>query len=223
MAGTGLGLFLPSETAYKDPGRFRDVLEAEGSKEAKYLASMDQFFAQLEESQRQFDITTEQRQEFFEEEMAWNREEQEAMLEYEYWAKEQDVGVAERGQDVQRYDYQSQANVGMAGVGAQMAKVAAERERTASQYDIASRELEQTAGVNAFYQNLYRGKERREQETHDVARAGIASLSVGTYGGYGDYDFGDIYSSRDSSGSLSFSNTPTQEEYNPKDWENTLW
>jgi len=214
MAGTGLGLFLPSETAYKDPGRFRDVLEAEGGKEAAYLASMDQFFAQLEESTRQFDVTTEQRQEFFEEEMAWNREEQAAQLEYAYWAKEQDVGVAERGQDVQRYGYQSQADVGMAGV-------AAERERTASQYDIASQELEQAEGVNAFYRNLYRGKERREQETHEAAQQGVVSLGVPAQVS-GSYDFGDIYSSRDSSGALSFSNVATREEYNPRDWEDTL-
>jgi len=191
MAGTGLGLFLPSETAYKDPGRFRDVLEAEGGKEAAYLASMDQFFAQLEESQRQFDVTTEQRQEFFEEEMAWNREEQEARLEYEYWAKRQDVDIAERGQDVQRYGYQSQADVGLAGVEQK-------REQAGMQYELGLREFEQTEGINAFYRNLWRGKETREQETHEAARAR-------SY-----YDLGNIYSSRDSSGALSFSNVATR-------------
>ena len=71
----GGGIFLPSETAYKDPNRFRDVLEAEGNKQAKYLASMDQFYAQLEEMTRQFDITTEQRERFFEEEQAFKYDE----------------------------------------------------------------------------------------------------------------------------------------------------
>lgn len=53
---SGLGVFLPSETAYKDPNTFREALVAEGSKRAAYLSSMDQFYAQLEESQRQFDL-----------------------------------------------------------------------------------------------------------------------------------------------------------------------
>jgi len=220
MAGTGLGLFLPSETAYKDPGRFRDVLEAEGGKEAAYLASMDQFFAQLEESQRQFDVTTEQRQEFFEEEMAWNREEQKARLEYEYWAKEQDVDVAERGFDVQRYGYQSQANVGMAGVEQK-------REQAGMQYELGLRDFEQTEGVNAFYRNLWRGKETRERETHELAMQKVTAMQKAAAVQKDktiqpSHDFGDIYSSRDSGGALSFSNVATQDEYNPKDWEETL-
>lgn len=57
MADSGLGSFLPSETAYKDPNRFKDVLRAEGSKRASYLSSMDQFYAQLDEMERQFDAT----------------------------------------------------------------------------------------------------------------------------------------------------------------------
>lgn len=56
MAGSSIGLFLPSETAYKDPNVFRNVLEAEGLKRANYLSQMDQFYAQLEESKRQFDL-----------------------------------------------------------------------------------------------------------------------------------------------------------------------
>ena len=64
----GAGLFLPSETAYKDPNRFADVLAAEGNKQAAYLADMDQFFAQLEEMKREFDVTAEMKERFFAEE-----------------------------------------------------------------------------------------------------------------------------------------------------------
>ena len=219
MAGTGLGLFLPSETAYKDPGRFRDVLEAEGNKEAKYLASMDQFFAQLEESQRQFDVTTEQRQEFFEEELAWEREKSAEEIAFSRWAKEQDISLGERQIGAQRAGQRMQYDVGMAGVGAT-------RERTGMEYELGSRELSMTEDTNAFYRSLYRGEEARKQETHDVAREGIfgmtqpAGVDVGSYG--------DIYGSRDEGGALSFSNAPTQTDespdwYNPSDWEDTLW
>ena len=56
---SGLGVFLPSETAYKDPNQFRDVLFAEGSKRANYLSSMDQYYAQLDETKREFGLTLE--------------------------------------------------------------------------------------------------------------------------------------------------------------------
>lgn len=220
MAGTGLGLFLPSETAYKDPGRFRDVLMAEGAKEASYLASMDQFFAQLEESQRQFDVTTEQRQEFFEEELAWEREKSAEELAFQYWAKEEDVELGERQLGVQRYGIEAQERVGMAGVEAG-------RERAGMEFELGTRELEMTAGVNEFYRSLYRGEETRRQETHEVAREGISALNVPRVD-YGGDVYGDVYGSRDAAGAISFSNVPTRDEgspdwYNPSDWEDTLW
>ena len=219
MAGTGLGLFLPSETAYKDPGRFRDVLMAEGAKEASYLASMDQFFAQLEESQRQFDVTTEQRQEFFETELAWEREKSAEELAFSYWAKEEDIGLGERELGVRQTGQELSYDVGMAGVEAG-------RERAGMEYELGSRELDLASQTNAFYRNLYRGEEARREETHEVAREGIfgmaqpAGVDVGSYG--------DIYGSRDEGGALSFSNVPTAgggepDWYNPSDWEDTLW
>jgi len=224
MAGTGLGLFLPSETAYKDPGRFRDILMAEGNKEAQYLASMDQFFARLEESQRQFDITTEQKQEFFEEELAWAREKSEAELAFSQWAKEEDIMLGERGQDVQRYGYGVQRQVGMAGIEAT-------RERAGMEYELGREQLGMTRDINEFYKSLYQSEEQRRQETHEVARGGITSLAMPSqpdYGGYGGYDYGDIYTSPGVGGALSFSNVPTYKSggadwYNPSDWEDTLW
>jgi len=211
MAGTGLGLFLPSETAYKDPGRFRDVLAAEGNKEAQYLASMDQFFAQLEESQRQFNITSEQRERFFEEELAWAKEKSDAELVYAQWAKEQDIALGARGQDVTRFGYQTQRDVGMAGV-------AATRERTGMEYELGTRKLDITEDVGEFYRGLYRTEEARRQETHEVAREGIFGMRTPTpeptydRGGYED-----IYTSRDEGGALTFSNVPTRDREEP-DW-----
>lgn len=222
MAGTGLGLFLPSETAYKDPGRFRDVLEAEGSKEAKYLASMDQFFAQLEESQRQFDITTEQRQEFFEEGLAWEREKSAEEIAFSRWAKEQDIELGEEQLGVTRRGQRLQFDVGMAGVEAG-------RERTGMEYELGTRELDLASQTNAFFRSLYRGEEARKQETHEVARAGIFGMTpqpaeVAPYTG----GWGDIYGGREEGGALSFSNVATRADespdwYDPSEWEDTLW
>lgn len=222
MAGTGLGLFLPSETAYKDPGRFRDVLEAEGSKEAQYLASMDQFFAQLEESRRQFDITTEQRQEFFETELAWEREKSAEEIAFSYWAKEQDIELGELDISARRAGQEMQYGVGMAGVEAG-------RERAGMEYELGTRELDLAAQTNAFYRSLYRGEEARRQETHDVARAGTLGITpqaaeVTPY----TKGWGGIYGGREEGGALSFSNVATRTDespdwYDPQQWKDNLW
>lgn len=70
----GLGLFQPSETAYKNPNQYRDTLAAVGNKEANYLSQMDQFYAQLGESKRQFDVSTAQKNTEFEQNMAFEQE-----------------------------------------------------------------------------------------------------------------------------------------------------
>jgi len=108
----GGGIFVPSETAYKDPNRFRDVLQAEGNKEATYLAQMDQFYAELDEMKREFDITSEQRERFFEEEMAFNREkldwqsqENELDRSLQRWVTGQQVGVQREALDIRRDEF----------------------------------------------------------------------------------------------------------------------
>ena len=49
--------FAKAEGTFKRPEGYRDYLAAEGAKQAAYLSSMDQFYAQLGESSRQFDLT----------------------------------------------------------------------------------------------------------------------------------------------------------------------
>jgi len=78
MGRQNLGLFLPGETAYKDPGRFRDVLSAEAVKEAHYLSQMDAFYADLEERKRQFDLASSQKERLQERELSFKSGENEA-------------------------------------------------------------------------------------------------------------------------------------------------
>jgi hypothetical protein len=54
MAIQDIGMFLPAESNYKTPGAYDEALRAEASKRAQYLSLMDQFYEQLNESQRQF-------------------------------------------------------------------------------------------------------------------------------------------------------------------------
>lgn len=141
----GMGVFLPSETAYKDPNRFRDVLEAEGTKQARYLSSMDQFYAQMEESKRQFDVTSGQRERFFEEEMAFKGEELEAETELQMWLKGRDVELG-------RLEIGAQERLGEQELGLGYEKLGFEREKR-----------EQDVGVSEFVKGLYEGQEERKE------------------------------------------------------------
>ena len=145
----GMGVFLPSETAYKDPNRFRDVLEAEGTKQARYLSSMDQFYAQMEESKRQFDVTSGQRERFFEEEMAFREEELESESELQRWLKSKDI-------ELERIGIGAQERLGAEQLGLGYERLGFEREKR-----------EQDVGVSEFVKSLYeRQEERKEYQTY---------------------------------------------------------
>jgi len=70
MALGDIGMFLPGESAYQKPGTYDDALRAEAVKSASYLASMDQFYANLEEAKSEFGQTLA----FKEKELATNKE-----------------------------------------------------------------------------------------------------------------------------------------------------
>lgn len=70
-----VGMFLPAESAYGTPGAYNQALRAESTKRAAYLSQMDQFYASLEESKRQFEETMTFREESWEDEMGLRRSE----------------------------------------------------------------------------------------------------------------------------------------------------
>ena len=67
MAYGDFTAFAPSKSQYRHPGEFEQVAKAEAVKKATYLSSMDQFYAQLGESARQFDAGQEFKEEQLEE------------------------------------------------------------------------------------------------------------------------------------------------------------
>lgn len=138
MAYGGLGLFLPSERAYKDPGTFEKVLEGEATKEARFLTHMDMFYGQLEETQREFDLTLEQQERFHEED-----------LEYKYWygEKQIDLGYA---------DIEGRKDVAEIGVGPQYGQLDLQRDRL----DFEREESE-------FLRDLYSDREGQRQDWGD--------------------------------------------------------
>jgi len=75
MAIGEMGMFLPAESAYGTPGAYSQALRAEATKRASYLSEMDQFYASLEESKKQFEETMSFREESWEEEMGLRKSE----------------------------------------------------------------------------------------------------------------------------------------------------
>lgn len=75
MALGEIGMFLPAESAYGTPGAYSQALRAEATKRASYLSEMDQFYAQLEESKRQFEETLAFREKSWEEQLGLSKEE----------------------------------------------------------------------------------------------------------------------------------------------------
>ncbi len=164
----GGGIFAPSETAYKDPNRFADVLEAEGNKQARYLAEMDQFYTQLEEYQRQFDVTVEMKERFFEEEMAFKEEELE-------WKGQQ--SALDRA--LRRWESGQQTSLGRAQLAGQ------ERYR-GGLLSLEKEKFELGKGESEFIRGLHTKEEARTRETHDVAK----ELITGDDRGFQDDTFG---------------------------------
>lgn len=70
MAYNETGAFYPSESSFRTPGAYGAFLSAQGQTKAKYLADMDQFYAQLTEVTRQYNETLG----FKKEELAFSKE-----------------------------------------------------------------------------------------------------------------------------------------------------
>lgn len=113
---------LRSETSFQNPEDYKSYVLGEATKRASYLASMDQFYANLEEATRQFNETLSYKQDvlsaekgMFSEELAFNKwlaEEnlalEEKKIASENFYQQQKIDLAERQLDIQeeQMDYE---------------------------------------------------------------------------------------------------------------------
>ena len=51
-----LSYFMPKRGFFKEPGQYERALKGEATKKASYMADVEQFYTQIEESGRQFDV-----------------------------------------------------------------------------------------------------------------------------------------------------------------------
>lgn len=109
MAYGEFGGLLPSEAYYSGPRGGIDAAKVEAGKKASYLSSMDQYYAQLEETERQFDVMSAFQEKRFgleERKFEWEKEYRED------WLKMQlRLGLA--GPAASRYATQYQYKLGM--------------------------------------------------------------------------------------------------------------
>lgn len=153
----GGGIFLPSETAYKDPNRFRDVLQAEGNKEASYLADMDQFFAQLEEMKRQFNITAEMKDRQFEETLA-----------LEQSKLEQEVEENALNRSLKRYEIEQKSNLGYAQIKSKENIASQSTDIARAQLGLKEEAQRYNISTNEFMKNLYLDEANQAKESHNT-------------------------------------------------------
>lgn len=142
------GTFLPTEAAYTKPGAYGVAARTEATKQAAYLSSMDQFYAQLEEVTREFDKTFGLKKKEF-----GLREKELAGLE-EFRGEE--LGLRREELTAQKEWYGMQYKLGLKGISA-------EKEMA-----------EEARGVDSTETEYSFQRERREREAREgAAPAGI--------------------------------------------------
>jgi hypothetical protein len=117
-----LGLLFPSEAAFKRPGAYGEFLAAQGVSKTNYVAQMDQFFENLTEQKRQFDLTLG----FHEKQLASHealtresyglqRELQQNELEYRRWLEQQKLDFENKKLDTTKKMYDKAMNDSYSG------------------------------------------------------------------------------------------------------------
>jgi len=145
MAYGEFGGLLPRETAYSSPVAYTEAAKAEAYKRSSYLASMDQFYAELNESTRQFDLNLAWQKESLEKELGLEREKldlsREAFgLEEEKFEWQKEVSEDEMSLEGRKLDIEEQRmkNDYLLGRG----QISASRYATSSQSALGHRELD---------------------------------------------------------------------------------
>lgn len=128
------GVLLPAESLYREPGQAVAAARIEAAKRAQYLADMDQFYAQLEEQTREFDIQSAFRRDVFEFEKTTKATE-EAML-------QEDLALRQQRLELERQLGFGELGLRQRGLGLQ------ERQQTQT-YGLQQRrlELEEAFGI----------------------------------------------------------------------------
>jgi hypothetical protein len=125
MAYSDLGVLLPTESQYGNPGAYTEAIRAEATKQATYLSNMDQFYAQLDESKRQFDMNYSAR----EKEFSWTSQFQEKKLATETGLAERRLVMEEKQNDLVAQIKQKELQFAETNLGFEKERLGFEKEK----------------------------------------------------------------------------------------------
>lgn len=184
MAYGDLGFMAPREAYYTGPSRGVDAVKVEATKRASYLSSMDQFYAQLEEMERQFDIGTrlaEERQEWTEEYgtreldireavTAWEQEFREKEFE---WQEEYGEATLEQQMALGKMQSEAQVTTARLGAGTQRYVGRLGLKATEMEYDWKEEEAQMT---KRFLEDYFERQETGTEAFGTPTMAGLKDL-----------------------------------------------
>lgn len=143
MAYGDYGSLLPGQATYRGPGQQFEVDRQAALQKGSYLSSMDQFYEQLEESTRQFDLS-------------YGLQERQVSLaeEHDVWSKD----VAYQGLELQGEQLQLQEELGWGQINAQYNTTSQQGDYQTGMLDLAEREFalkEQDYYSTAAFEDFY--------------------------------------------------------------------
>jgi len=173
-----VGTLLPGASSYRGPSGQVRIDEASGRQKVSYLSQMDQFYAQLAESTRQFDKSfglQERQVTLAEESDEWRKEFSYAQLEQQGELGSRELGIRSQGQSDQL------------SLGRQ--QLSAESDYRGGMLDLAEREFglkEEAFGRESAFEDIYAPQFAEEGLRRSRAEGSSAGVPEGTlYGSSG--------------------------------------
>lgn len=170
-----LGVLLPTESQYGNPGAYTEAIRAEATKQATYLSNMDQFYAQLDESKRQFDLNYSAREKEFD----WTSKFEEKKLSVESGFAERKLVLEEKAQELTRQIKEKELQFAETQLGFQKETLGFEREKLTAELEKMRQEIGLAEKGYALQEKLGLGSldvQRYTAETQGSYNMGMLNL-----------------------------------------------
>jgi hypothetical protein len=175
MAYSDLGVLLPTESQYGNPQAYTEELRAESVKQATYLSQMDQFYTQLEESKRQFDLNYAARSKEFE----WTSGFEEKKLAHQTEVDTRTLALKEKELALTEQIKQKELQFAETQLGFQKEQLALEKERLQAELEKLRTETGLAQQSMALQEKLGMSQISVSQETLALQKElGLGELSL---------------------------------------------
>ena len=173
-----LGVLLPTESQYGNPGAYTEAIRAESNKQATYLSNMDQFYAQLDESKRQFDLNYSAREKEFD----WTKGFEEKKLAHQTTIDTRKLELQEKEAELMRQIKEKELQFAETQLGFQKEQLGFEREKLTAELEKMRQEIGLAERGMALEEKL--GMSRLDVEQEGLAlqkQLGLGQLNLSRY------------------------------------------